>query len=64
MSGKQRALRLTPRATGPGPRAAWRALLDADAAVRDATPDEYEAAELAAQHAREVFATALQRAGT
>ncbi len=47
----------------PGPREAWRALLDADAAVRGATPEEYEAAELAAQEARAVFTAALERAG-
>lgn len=46
----------------PGPREAWRALLDADTAVRAASPEEYEAAELAAQEARVVFTASLERA--
>lgn len=63
MSGvRHRAWIPTGLIEGPGPRAAWRALLDAEAAVRSATPEEYEAAELAAQEARETFTTALQRA--
>lgn len=52
----------TGRVDGPGPRSAWRALLDADAAVRAASPEEYEAAELAAQEARVVFTASLERA--
>lgn len=44
------------------PRAAWQAMLLADAALRAATASEYEAAEKCAQEARKQFADALKRA--
>lgn len=64
MRGRARTLRRTQIIEHPTPREAWRALLDAEGAVLDATPDSYLDAETDAQRAREAFTDALKRAGS